>query len=214
MYIPKHFCVNDQDKLFKFMKSFNFGILVTSEKDVLDAAHIPFLIDRDNAGSITLVGHLAKENGQWCGFDQIGEVLVIFNGPHSYISPSWYKNKDLPPTWNYSTVHAYGSPRIIFEKKRIREFLCRLTLESEKRIDGAWSIDLIDSGLFERMREAIVVFEIKLNKVEGKWKMSQNRRFEDAWSVAFELDSKGGEDNIKIAAEMRAVINEGKDKNI
>ena len=208
MHIPRSFSVNDQEKLFKFMESFNFAILVTAKEDVLNATHIPFLIDRDNSGSITLLGHLARGNGQWCEFDEIGEVLVIFNGPHSYISPSWYKNKNLPPTWNYSAVHAYGSPSIIYDGNRITEVLARLTLDSEKRIDGTWSIDLIDSGIFAKMTEEIVVFEIRVKKIEGKWKMSQNRRREDAWSAASGLEAEGGENNLAIATEIRMIDEE------
>ena len=92
--------------------------------------------------------------------------------------------------------------------------MSRLSLESEKRIDGVWSMDLIDSGLLLKMSEAIVVFEIYLKKIEGKWKMSQNRKIEDAWSAACGLDSMGGEDNLKIAAEIRTINGKIKNKNV
>jgi len=205
MHVPEHFSIKDQDKIFNFMRNFNFATLVTAGKEIPKASQLPLIIHRNHAGSVILGGHLSRRNDHWRDFENIDEALVIFSGPHSYISPSWYKNSDLPPTWNYSTVHAYGLPNIIHDEDKVRHSLSTLTLESERGIKGKWSVDLMNRDTFKNMIKGIVVFEILLTRIEAKWKMSQNRDFDDAVGAALGLEANEDENSLEVASEIRTL---------
>src|SRR6266496_3888985 len=126
MYTPKHFKESDRNKLIEFMKEFNFATLVNYAKKKPWATHLPFII-AEEGGKLILKAHMAKSNPQWAAFDN-EEVLVIFQEPHAYISPSLYENKVSVPTWNYIAVHAYGVPKIL---RTIEEKILLLELSFE-----------------------------------------------------------------------------------
>src|SRR5260370_40830619 len=113
MYIPKAFREDDIKTLHTFMREYSFATLVTQQEGMPFASHLPFLLDREQGPYGTLLAHMARANPQWRDFDGTQEALVIFQGPHAYISPSWYQASLSVPTWNYAVAHAYGQPRII-----------------------------------------------------------------------------------------------------
>ena len=119
MYIPKAFREDDITTLHKFMREYSFATLITQHKGVPFATHLPFILDAQCGPNGALLAHVARANPQWHDFVDEQEVLVIFQGPHAYISPSWYEVELSVPTWNYAVVHAYGIPRLIEDGEEI-----------------------------------------------------------------------------------------------
>jgi transcriptional regulator len=189
MYIPKAFCEDDIAKLHTLMQSYNFAALVTQSSDgVPVATHLPFIVDT-NPGSYgygTLFCHMARANQQWRSFASEHEVLVIFQGPHAYISPSWYEEALSVPTWNYAVVHAYGKPRIIEDTTELYNTLRTLVQHSEAQFEKPWSFDLPQDFVQQKMR-GVVGIEIDITRLEGKFKLSQNRPAVDQANVAATL---------------------------
>ena len=112
MYTPKHFEENDPQVLHEFMRGFSFALLVSAQNGTLVGTHLPLHVEAEGACGV-LLGHVARANGHWRQFDGVTEAMAVFQGPHSYISPNWYANDGLVPTWNYATIHAYGRPQVI-----------------------------------------------------------------------------------------------------
>lgn len=166
MYTPKRFEVNDKEKLVEFIEANSFGILFSQNENGPVATHLPFLIKGD-----TLIGHMAKMNSHWQEVDK--EVLVVFSGPHAYISPSWYEEEDVVPTWNYVAVHVYGEFTPIFEGEELEEILKDSVQFYESAMPEPWSIDS-ENDYYHRSLKAIVGFKIKITRMEGKWKLNQN----------------------------------------
>ena len=146
---------------------------MTRHEDRPFATHLPFLVYPDMGEQGTLVAHMARANPQWKDFAE-SEALVIFQGHHTYISPSWYEAHPSVPTWNYMLVHAYGVPRVITDAVRTRESLQALVDKHETPFDDPWSMDLPEAYL-HRMQQGIVSFELPITRLEGKFKLSQNR---------------------------------------
>ena len=143
------------------------------------------LIGRTLVCAIT--SNLARANDQWQHFDG-REALVIFQGPHAYISPSWYTEHPSVPTWNYTAVHVYGTPTVIDDEAIIRTMLTELVANHEQGRDPEWPMQLPDD-YYQKMRQAIIVFEIPITQIEGKFKLSQNRSEADVHSVINHLES-------------------------
>jgi len=193
MYIPRINQETDLPTLQEFMQAYNFAILVNQHNRQLDATHLPLMLDRERGEYGTLVGHLARANKQWKSFDN-EEVLLIFNGPHAYISPTWYDNRPSVPTWNYATVHAYGVPRIIDDIDTVDNILRDLVENHESSRSPEWTMDLPDAFM-DTMRKAIVTFEIEITRLEGKFKLSQNKTKSERETVIAELlKSQYGDD--------------------
>lgn len=178
MYRPRLFDIDDQETLFSFMRAQSFALLVTATDGAPVASHIPLYLDTDGTGD-RLLGHLAKANSQWQGFDGKTEALVIFWGPHAYISPNWYVSEKMVPTWNYVTVHAYGRPKVIEDSALVRDVLTRLTDVYESDATGNWSMDVLPDDFAEKQLKGIVAFEMPIERLEGKFKLSQNRSAAD-----------------------------------
>jgi transcriptional regulator len=198
MYNPNHFRIDDQAVLFDFMSNNNFGILVTIDHGTPIATHLPFLIEPDRGAHGTLIGHIATANSQWQSFSSQREALVIFQGAHTYISPSWYQSQPGVPTWNYATAHAYGIPRIIDDSQATHKMLSGLVNKHEAAFKQPWAMKLPDD-YYRQQTNAIVVFEIELNRIEGKFKMSQNRSAEDRSGVIAALDQSGDANSIEVS---------------
>ncbi len=189
MYIPKAFCEDDIIKLHALMRDYNFAAMVTQQPDgVPVATHLPFILDTNPGtyGYGTLYCHLARANQQWRSFASEHEALVIFQGPHAYISPSWYEEALSVPTWNYAVVHAYGKPRIIEDAVELYEMLRVLVENSEAQFEKPWPLDLPHDFMQKQMR-GIVGVEIAITRLEGKFKLSQNRPAVDQVNVAATL---------------------------
>jgi transcriptional regulator len=177
MYIPKSFSQTDLNILHTFMQEHSFATLVSQTDEGLVATHLPLLVDKSRGEYGTLLGHMAKANQQWKGITE-RESLVIFQGPHSYISPNWYETHPSVPTWNYTTVHAYGTPRLVDDPEIIKGTLATLVDYHESGFLPAWEMNLPEDYM-HKMMQSIVAIEIPITRLEGKFKLSQNRSEED-----------------------------------
>jgi len=202
MYIPKFNAVTDQALLHDLMRQFSFATLVTTHDGVPYATHLPFLVYPDAGPQGTLVAHLARANGQWRDFAEEREALVIFQGAHAYISPSWYAERVSVPTWNYAVVHAYGVPRVIEDETRVLAVLQALVDQHEGGFEEPWPMDLPEEYLHRQIK-AIVAFELPITRLEGKFKLSQNRSAEDQRRVVEALSSSADASALAVGAMMR-----------
>jgi transcriptional regulator len=195
MYIPPAFREDDLAVLHALMRDYSFAILVTQQGGAPVATHLPLLLDRERGPYGTLIGHMSRANAQWTSFSGAQEALVIFQGPHAYITPSWYEPGVNVPTWNYAAVHAYGVPRIIEEYAELVKQLERLIQTYESGFAQPWKIDYPEETLRGKVK-GIVGFEIEITRLEGKLKMSQNRSETDQDRVAAEL--KTSQDSLAV----------------
>jgi transcriptional regulator len=173
MYVPKVFAVDDLVQLHDFMEEFSFATVVTQRDGELTASHIPFLLDRSVEPYGVLRAHVATRNPQLEDFRSGSQALVIFQGPHSYISPSWYVNPENVPTWNYTVVHAYGAPKIM-DRDAMVSFLKDLVGKHERSFEQPWDFDP-KAAWIQKLLPEIAGFEIKIEKLQGKFKLNQNR---------------------------------------
>jgi transcriptional regulator len=174
MYIPKAFREDDINTVHKLMQEYSFATLITQHAGVPFATHLPFLLDAQRGPNGTLLAHMARANPQWHDFNSEQEVLTIFQGPHAYVSPSWYEVELSVPTWNYAVVHAYGIPRLFEDSEELYKLLKILIETHEAKFENPWPFQLQEDYLHQMMR-GIVGFEIEITRLEGKFKMSQNR---------------------------------------
>jgi transcriptional regulator len=181
MYVPKVFGVEDLARLQDFMEEFNFATVVTERGGELTASHIPFLLDRRAEPYGVLRAHLAIRNPQLKDFEEGSQALVIFQGPHTYISPSWYVQPENVPTWNYTVVHAYGVPKI-GDQASMLALLKDLVGKHEKPLNPPWDFDP-NAAWIQKLLPEIAAFEIKIEKLQGKFKLNQNRRPADRAGV-------------------------------
>lgn len=182
MYTPKQFEMNDPAELTAFMAHNNFAALVTSHEGSITATHLPFMLDASRGEHGTLIAHLARTNPQWQSFNE-QEALVIFTGPHAYVSPSWYEKPQVNvPTWNYTAVHAYGVPRIVEDPQAIYAMLDQLVTAHESSYEHPWPMQSADEHV-HRLMGGVVGFEMEITRVEGKYKLSQNRSETDQYHV-------------------------------
>lgn len=178
MYIPSAFRVEDPAAVRALVEEFSFATLVTSGETGLVASHLPFLYRESPGGPGFLTGHMARANTQWKDFREAQEVLVIFQGPHAYISPRWYESSPSVPTWNYAAVHAYGYPRLLESYEEVSGLLKATVDRYEAGSEAPWKMDLPEEYQ-RRLVGQIVAFEIRLTRLEGKSKFSQNRNEQD-----------------------------------
>ena len=187
MYLPSHFAEARVDVLHDLIRAYPFGTLVVLASNGLDANHIPFEIDPEPAPFGTLRGHLARANPLWKDFSAQVDALAIFQGPHTYISPSWYPTKKehgkVVPTWNYAVVHAMGPLRVIDEQAWVRRFVEQLTHRHEAHRSDPWKVTDAPTDFVDTMTSAIVGIEIPISRLTGKWKVSQNRPEKDRAGV-------------------------------
>ncbi len=202
MYTPSQFRVTDRAILHAVMDRFSFATLVTAHDGHPMATHLPFLVDPYDGEHGRLVAHMARANDQWRDFERGNEALVIFQGQHAYVSPSWYRANPSVPTWNYVAVHAYGVPQVIDDEARVREVLRMLVDKHEAGFEEPWSMDLPEPYLTNMMR-GIVAFEMRITRIDGKFKLSQNRSGEDREQVVAALAGSGDPMERELAALMR-----------
>lgn len=204
MYVPTVFAEDDPATLVGLMRGASFATLITSSGGAPTATHLPLLLDEAEASAGRLLGHVARANDHWRDFDGATEALAIFQGPHAYISPSWYESENMVPTWNYAAVHAYGRPRVIEDPDAVLAVLARLVATYESDATGNWSMAKGDAEIMRGMTKGIVAFEMPIERVEGKWKMSQNRKPEDARGAIAGLRRLGDPEAAAVAADMEA----------
>lgn len=172
MYTPKLFTEDNPQTLFAFMQQHSFATLTSLHEGRLFTTHLPFLLQQRGEQAV-LVGHMARANPQWRSFLS-QEVLVVFSGPHCYVSPSWYKAAPHVPTWNYTAVHAYGTPALIEGDEPVHAVLRELVEFYEAFEETPWRMELPED-FRQNLQAAIVAFEIPVARLEGKFKLSQNR---------------------------------------
>ena len=177
MYVPAHFAEDRIPVLHDAIRAFGLATLVTLTADGLIASHVPLLLDPDRGPYGTLIGHFARPNPQ--AKEAIGEALAIFQGPEGYITPSYYptkaENGKVVPTWNYAAVHAYGPLRFIDGKAELLDIVTQLTNRHETPRAVPWSVSDAPADFVQGMLNGIVGFELTIARLQGKWKMSQNR---------------------------------------
>ena len=180
MYIPKHFEVTEQEEIFSFIQANGFGQLISTLKNRPYVTHLPLLL---NTSKDKLLGHIAKQNPQHTELEG-QEVLVTLQGPHNYISPSWYDSPGVP-TWNYQAVHIYGKCRIFSDTNQLAELVNTLTSNYEANFEGPWQTNYPPA-----MLNAIIGLEITIEETQCKYKLGQNRSPQDRKQVASELNKQ------------------------
>ena len=187
MYLPKHFAEADTAALHGLMRAFPLATLVTQWPDGLDANHIPLHLDADTGPFGTLRGHIARANPLAGDTTVHRKILVIFKGTDCYISPSGYATKaehgKVVPTWNYTAVHAYGELRLIDDRDWLLTQLDTLTAEHEAALPHPWRVDDAPADYIAKMLGAVVGIEIVIDRLVGKWKVSQNQPAENRASL-------------------------------
>jgi len=201
MHIPKLYKNENIDEVRAFIKSNSFGMLVSMVDNRPWATHIPLELEEDMNGQEVIYGHVSKANTQWKQFKKDDEVLLIFNGPHAYISSSWYAIEEVP-TWNYVAVHIYGKLQIINED----ELLYSLNkLVDKYEANSTHPIRMQDfSDKTMKQIKGIVGFKITISEIQAAYKLSQNRKDEDYKNIVQELESKNNSLEQETAAIMKA----------
>lgn len=202
VYLPPAFTEARPAVLVAHIEQHDFGLLVSHGNAGLVASHIPFLVER-RGEELHLLGHLARPNPQVEDLAAAGEALAIFGGPHAYISPSWYAVGPAVPTWNYADVHAYGTVRAIEDNDWLRRLLHRLSDRHEAGNPAPWRMQDLPEAYLEGMLNGIIGFDITVTRLEGKYKLSQNRPAVDRPRVIAALERRGDSDAFSVAALMR-----------
>jgi transcriptional regulator len=198
LYVPPHFKVDDPAELLAFIERYAFGTLVSSGPAGLHVSHIPFAAERDADARLRLQGHVARNNEQWKALEDASHVLAIFQGPHAYVSPGWYEQHPSVPTWNYAVVHAHGKARLMDEAE-LHDLVIRLSNTYEAGRPQPWRATDLPAAYVSGMLANIVGFEIEVERLEGKFKLSQNRPAE----VPRVVDSLEREGEAAVAGLMR-----------
>src|SRR5688572_28732325 len=179
MYVPTAFREERVDVLWAFMRSNGFATVVTCGSGGMIASHVPVVLDETRGDLGLLRTHVARGNTQWREMGE--EVLVVFHGAHAYVSPTWYVSAMAVPTWNYMVVHAYGRPRIVQEVEGVKEILAATVRQYEG--DQGWSMDAAPAEWVDGHAHGVVAFEIEVTRLEGKFKLGQNRSAADRKST-------------------------------
>ena len=197
MYIPAHFAMAQPSQMHAIIEQHPLGTLVTLGDDGLDANHIPFELDPAQVSFGVLTAHVARANPVWHQCKDGAEVLVIFRGNESYISPNWYPSKHEThrqvPTWNYEVVHVHGRLSVMDEERFVRGVVARLTRTHESNEPKPWKMGDSPPEYIDGMLKAIVGIEVAITRMEGKAKLSQNREPRDRLNAADILLTKGAE---------------------
>ena len=176
MYIPKHFQITDSAWCHALMRAQSFAAMITADDaGVPFATHLPILVDPARGPFGTLRGHVARANPHWRYLAAGRPTLVIFSGAHAYVSPSWYATHPSVPTWNYVAVHATGTCALVEDPEQVKALLVDLVHTYESPGPSAWSFESLAADYLAGMQRGIVAFEIPIERLEGKAKLSQNR---------------------------------------
>jgi transcriptional regulator len=204
MYIPSRYKELDPDVIEQFLRANDFATLVSFDGQRPIATHLLVDFQHRADGALVLNGHMARANKQWHSFDAVQEVLTIFSGPHTYISPRWYNHTNVP-TWNYMAVHVYGTPRVITEHDELYALLSRLVDKHEGRsgANPTYRMDSLPAEYARQQMQAIVGFQVEISRMEASFKLSQNRDRESYDNVVAELYRREDENSHAVADEMK-----------
>ena len=200
MYIPRRYEEKDREKVFQFIREYSFGILISVKDGLPMGTHIPLLLGKNTAGEDTLTGHISIGNEQKYALTDGARVLAIFSGPHAYVSPRWYTQMNVP-TWDYISVHVYGTVRIM-EGKELRTALGHLVDNYERDLPRPVTMGEMSEKMLHDNIRGILGFEIRVDEIQAAYKLSQNRDEKSYHSVIDHLD-QGDELARKIASEMK-----------
>ena len=202
VYIPKPFLVEDRKVIVAFMQQFDFAAVVSHSDTGFVASHVPVLI-REVGSELQIVGHVARGNSHWRLMDRQTESMVIFQGPHAYVSPTWYAVSPAVPTWNYAVVHAYGAARVREDATFVAGVVEDLTRRYEEQREHPWSTQAVPGESYEKLLNAIVGFEISVSRCEAKFKLGQNRSVEDRAGTIAGLERESSPKALELAHFMR-----------
>jgi transcriptional regulator len=201
MFVPASFAQHDRAVIFELMRRHSFALLVSQLEGSLFATHMPLLVEADVQPHGRLRGHLARANPQWQ--ELAGqEVLVVFSGPHAYVSPTWYEEQNVVPTWNYVAVHAYGKCELV-DESTTQQILADYVTTYERSLPTPWQLDT-ESTYFTKLSQAVVGFQITITRLEAKWKLNQNHPQERRERAARHLSECDDADSKTIAELMKA----------
>ncbi len=208
MYTPKAFEVTDLPLLQAAMQQSNLATLVTNTSQGLMATHLPLLLDVTQGEYGTLTGHVSRANVQWRETDPETEALVIFLGLDTYVTPNWYPAKQetgrVVPTWNYAAIHAYGRVQFFEDTERLRTVVTELTTKHEATFPAPWQVSDAPAVYIDSQLKAIVGFEVRIRRLEGKQKFNQNRSLEDRLGVMEGLRAQGKTEVAELMQEIES----------
>lgn len=199
MYTPKLYREEDRAKIIEFLRQNEFATLVTYDGEKPTASHLLTEVFEEG-GQIIVNGHMSRANPLWKTFEMNSEVLVIFQGAHTYISPTWYNHVNVP-TWNYQAVHVYGTPRIVEDYEEAYQILKRLIDRHEAA--SHYKMETLPQDFVEKEIKGIVAFQIEVTRIEANYKLSQNRNDEDYQNIVAKLEAREDEMSHGVAEAMR-----------
>lgn len=198
MHIPKYYREEDRERIVAFLKANSFPALVSRDGEKLAATHLPVEVIENADGSLTILGHMSRANPQWKSFGE-QEVLLIFQGPHAYISPRWYNHVNVP-TWNYINVHVYGRARMVAGEE-LKSLLSGLVGRHE--VDTGYSLEGLPADYVEKEMKGVAGFALEVTRLEAASKLSQNRDDESHASIIRHLEERGDDASAAVAMEMK-----------
>jgi len=201
MYMPAHFEESRPEVLHRLMRAHPLATWIVSGGQSLEVNHVPFLIDTTRGAHGTLIGHVARANPVW---QRLGTSVAVFQGPQAYVSPNFYPSKrahgKVVPTWNYAVVHAHGMPRAIESPDEVLAIVTQLTQTHEASSAVPWKVSDAPAEFVDQMLKAIVGIEMPIERLEGKWKVSQNRALPDRLGTVAGLRQRGDAQSLGVAA--------------
>jgi len=202
MYQPEHFRVDDVTEMHALMRARPFASLVSAGAGGLFASHLPTVLKEEGRYGV-IECHLARANPHWKDLAEGGEALMIFLGPETYITPNWYPSKaqhgKVVPTWNFAAVHAYGRPEVMQDRDWLLRHVTELTAQQERGQAQPWLPSDAPAAFIETMLRGIVGFRFAIARLEGKWKMSQNREMPDRAGVVTGLRERAEGEDLAVA---------------
>jgi transcriptional regulator len=206
MYLPPHFKQEEQATLHRAISEARLATLVTLGSDGLEASHVPILLDAAEGPHGAIRGHIARANPQWRQAAPDTPALAVFLGPDAYVSPAWYATKKetgkVVPTWNYLAVHAYGRIEFFEDPERLRAIVAELTRRHESTRPAPWAVSDAPAEFIAAQLKGIIGFRLPIERLEGRWKLSQNRPPADRRGVIEGLRREGGAAETALAARM------------
>lgn len=207
MFLPVHFRVEDVPEMHALMRARPFAALVSMTPAGLYGTHLPTVL-KDEGPHGVIECHLSRANPHWKDLAEGGEAMMIFQGPDGYITPNWYATKAATgkavPTWNYAIVHAYGRPAVMKEKEWLLRHVTELSDQQERTEPHPWKVSDAPESYIDVMLRGIIGFRFEITRLEGKWKMSQNRETQDRSRVVEGLKERGTGDDLEIAEAVSA----------
>lgn len=206
MYCPSAFRQNDLATLHQQIQASGLALLSSAGEQGLQASHLPLLLEPHEGEFGTLYGHFARANPHWRDLATGAEVLVVFSGADGYVHPGWYPAKaehgKVVPTWNYIAVHAWGQAEVFDDPERLLRLVSRLSERHEQGRARPWAVSDAPRAYIDAMLRAIVGFALPIRRIEGKWKLSQNRSAGDQAGVRAGLAESARASDRELAQQM------------